>query len=381
MSTTEKLLFVDDEPMLLESIQRRFRKKYSLDIAVGPVEGMTALQEKGPYAVVVCDMRMPEMNGAEFLSRAKTIAGETVRIMLTGNADQTTAIDAINHGNVFRFVNKPIEDDQLSQAIDAGLEFHRTLTAEKVLLSRTLTGSVSVLTDVLSIARPEIYGRTEGVRSLVTRFCDELKLSQRWAIELAASLGRLGFIGLPDSILEEALNNELDNPKKEETFQSHAQIGARLVSKIPRLESVAKLISLQGRGYDGTGLPKDGPTGAEIPIGARILKLVFDFDLACQRTKSVPMGLDAIWNNSRQYDPNLIQTLEKLLESEFRRMQVSVTELVPGMILEKPVVTVDGDLLLTSNQQLTEVQIERIRAFSRHRTIREPIDVRVEINE
>src|SRR5713226_129196 len=98
----KKILFVDDEPNILAAYQRQLRKHFSVEIAVGPVAGLAALQNPRDFAVVVADMRMPEMNGVEFLVKVKTAAPETVRMMLTGNADQTTAIEAINEGSIFR---------------------------------------------------------------------------------------------------------------------------------------------------------------------------------------------------------------------------------------------------------------------------------------
>src|SRR5581483_11619317 len=103
----KKILFVDDEPNVLAAFQRQLRKQFSVETALGPQEGLAALQNSRDYAVVVADMRMPEMNGVEFLIKVKATAPDVVRMMLTGNADQNTAIEAINEGNIFRFLNKP----------------------------------------------------------------------------------------------------------------------------------------------------------------------------------------------------------------------------------------------------------------------------------
>src|ERR1700682_6028519 len=102
-----KILFVDDEPELLTSFKRTLRDSYDVETANSGIEGLKALAERGPYAVIVADMRMPGMNGIEFLVRASEEAPDSVRLMLTGDADQQTSVEAINKGQIFRFLTKP----------------------------------------------------------------------------------------------------------------------------------------------------------------------------------------------------------------------------------------------------------------------------------
>src|ERR1700678_2892737 len=129
-----KILFVDDDPNMLEGIQRTLRKQFSVEIAVGGVEGLRKLAENGPYAVLVVDMQMPEMTGLEFLRRAQTEAPHAVRIMLTGNSDSKTPVDAVNDGRVFHFLTKPCPAPVLVPALEAGLEQYRLEHAERDLL-------------------------------------------------------------------------------------------------------------------------------------------------------------------------------------------------------------------------------------------------------
>lgn len=103
MANLEKILIVDDDKNLLSGIRRQLREHFEVTIAVGGAQALEALTEKGPFAVIVSDMRMPEMTGVELLGAFKERAPETVRMMLTGNADQNTAADAINSGSIFRF--------------------------------------------------------------------------------------------------------------------------------------------------------------------------------------------------------------------------------------------------------------------------------------
>lgn len=102
-----RILFVDDDPNILKGFQRNLRKDFTVSVAEGGQQALELIQSSEPFAVIVSDMQMPGMNGAEFLYAAKKISPDSVRMMLTGNADQQTAINAINKGDIFRFINKP----------------------------------------------------------------------------------------------------------------------------------------------------------------------------------------------------------------------------------------------------------------------------------
>ena len=117
----EKILFVDDEENVLAAFRRQFKKTFNLETASNSILGLEVLQTEGPFAVVIADFRMPEMDGIQFLSRVKEISPDTVRIMLTGHADLNTAIDAVNSGNIFRFLTKPCPVDILTNAIEIGI--------------------------------------------------------------------------------------------------------------------------------------------------------------------------------------------------------------------------------------------------------------------
>lgn len=124
-----RILFVDDEPNTLEAYQRTLRRRFHIETALGPHEALAAVRERGPYAVVVADVRMPQMTGIELFGEIRTIAPETVRIILTGNADAQTAVDAFAQGQVFRYLNKPCSSKQLTEALEAGLAHYAQLPA------------------------------------------------------------------------------------------------------------------------------------------------------------------------------------------------------------------------------------------------------------
>lgn len=117
------------------------------------------IESRGPFAVVVSDMRMPRVDGAQFLARVEEASPDSVRIMLTGNADQEAAVRAINEGHIFRFLNKPCRPQLLVGTIAMGIRQYRLQTAERELLEKTFSGGIRLLSDVLAIASPDAFGR------------------------------------------------------------------------------------------------------------------------------------------------------------------------------------------------------------------------------
>lgn len=117
-----KILLVDDDIKLIRSIRRYLRKRFDLDTALSGEEGLEFLKGKNSYAVIVSDYRMPDMDGIEFLARAKMLAADSVRILFTGQADLEAAIRAVNEGEVFRFITKSCTLESLAEGITAGIE-------------------------------------------------------------------------------------------------------------------------------------------------------------------------------------------------------------------------------------------------------------------
>ncbi|NMB35979.1 MAG: response regulator, partial [Firmicutes bacterium] len=152
----EKILLVDDEVNVLLAYQRHVRGLYKVTLAKSGDEGLSALEEQGPFAVVVSDYCMPGMDGIQFLSLAHRLKPDTVRLMLTGYADLENAIKAVNEGNIFRFLTKPCKSEEFKIALAAAVEQYKLVMAERELLEKTLKGSIKVLTDILSILSPYV---------------------------------------------------------------------------------------------------------------------------------------------------------------------------------------------------------------------------------
>src|SRR5262245_22883041 len=197
----EKILFVDDEPAVLQGYQRLFRNDFHIDTAIGGRNGLNAIANTGPYAAVVSDMRMPEMDGVAFLSEVKKISPDSIRIILTGHADLSAAVGAVNEGSIFRFLTKPCDKETLGKTITSALVQFRLVNAERQLLEKTLTGTIQVLSEVLSLVNPAAFGRVMRLLRYIRLISSSLGPHRLWRFQIAALMSQLGCVALaPETI-------------------------------------------------------------------------------------------------------------------------------------------------------------------------------------
>jgi response regulator RpfG family c-di-GMP phosphodiesterase len=374
---SEKILFVDDDPCVLSAHQRALRKGFAIDTACGAEAGLAAIRASGPYAVIVSDLKMPRMNGIDFLVEVQRRAPDSVRMLLTGGADLETAIQAVNEGNVFRFLTKPCPSDLMAAALRSGLEQHRLVTAEKELLSRTLRGVIKLLVEVLSLTSPTAFGRAMRVQRMVRRICDRLGLEQQWQIEVAAMLSQLGCVTIPQDTLDKIYRGQGLGQAEREMFADHPRIARDLIANIPRLEETAEIVFHQQRRFDDGGRPPDGIAGQEIPLGARILKAALDYDSLQSTGSTDAQAIAQMRAQASAYDPNVFAALEAAVgvDEAFELREVRLRELAPHMLLAADVRTIDGTLVVAKGQEVTPSLYQRLKNFASRRPLIEPIRV------
>jgi response regulator RpfG family c-di-GMP phosphodiesterase len=376
---TEKILIVDDEQNVLNGISRSLRKEFNIDTALSGKAALEAITRDGPYAVIVSDLRMPEMDGIRLLNRVKDCAPDTVRMMLTGNADLKDAMQAVNEGNIFRFFTKPCPLETFTKGIQIGIEQYRLVTAERELLEKTLKGSIKVMTELLSIVNPEAFGRSSRLERYVKQIASQLNVSEPWQFELAALLSQVGCITLPEAALKKLYLGQSLSEDELQLFEKHPSIASNLLSHIPRLQKVAEIIQYQEKHFDGSGIPEDDRRGENIPLGSRILKVALDFDVLEQKKNSTSHALHILKERNGRYDPVILQAMEKALKAEdsYAVKEISVSGLRPDMILEKDVFTKNGQLLISRGQEVNSMLISRLQTFSRNVGVQEPLCVRI----
>lgn len=368
----EKILFVDDEPNILEAYQRVLKKDFLIETAKSGDEGLSRIEKNDPYAVVVSDMRMPGMDGVQFLAKVKEIVPDSVRIMLTGNADQQTAIEAVNEGQIFRFLTKPCTPELMTKTLRDAIAQYRLIQAEKELLEKTLQGSVQVLTDILSIVNPTAFGRASRVGRLINKMSKHLQIEKTWELELGAMLSQIGCVSLPEETMIKVYAGESLSADEYQMFQHHPQIGHDLIARIPRLNGVAEIIAYQEKKFDGGGIPVDKVKGEEIPIGARILKIILDYDRLVRGKFTATESLVEMQQRESWYDPALLEVFISMIKAEepLKKMTIMVDDLQTNMIVAEDVISHNGLMLVATGQEINESLQIRLQNF----VAREAID-------
>lgn len=369
-----KVLFVDDEPAVLEGYKRTLHRDFDADTAVGGQEGLALIAARGPYAVVISDMRMPAMDGVQFLSRVREVSPNTVRVILTGYADLQSAMNAVNEGNIFRFLTKPCETEILKKAITTCLIQYQLITAEKELLENTLMGSIKVLSDVLSLANPAAFGRCMRVRRYVQHIAAKLGLDSPWKYEAAAMLSQLGCVTLESELIDAAYCGQKLNAEDQTRFNMHPSVAKNLLNNIPRLEGVAWII---GQQQDGAASPDD-KMGENMKLGADILRIALSLDNLTVQGITHRDALAKL-KQDRRYDPKLLSALDdfKQVAGEKEARAVRISDLMPGMILQEEIKTKAGILLVAKGQEVTYPLRVRLENYRRRQEIPEKIMVLV----
>lgn len=370
MTDDPRVLLVDDEPNLLAGLRRQLGRRYNLTTRESGAEALAALREGGRYAVIVADMRMPEMDGATLLAEAARLSPLTVRVMLTGNADQETASRAVNEGQVFRFLNKPVEPERLAATLDAGIERWRAAESEKELLEKTLAGVVKLLVDLLGASHPSSLGRIDVMRRVALPLADRLCPQLHWAVNLTCLLADIGLLFTP--LERRGADDALAAPEA-------TQAAAELLRRIPRLDVVGGLLA-------ATTVVTEG--AAENLSDRKMAATILRFALTAAQAHpggTAPLG-PAI-NLALQTTPALPEDLRLAAKQEFadakaalrlqwRSLEAGLDRLHPGDVTVSEIRTADGVLLLTAGVTLTDALIARLRLTHRTRPLAEPLAVK-----
>ncbi|PKO90037.1 MAG: two-component system response regulator [Betaproteobacteria bacterium HGW-Betaproteobacteria-12] len=402
------LLFVDDEPSILSALRRLFRPHgYRILIAESGQAGLDTLASE-TVDLVISDMRMPEMDGATFLKAVRQKWPGIIRILLTGYADITSTIAAINEGEIYRYIAKPWDDNEIVlvvrealerqrleaenqrlteltqqqndelKALNAGLEqkvAERTAEVRGALgeLRKTFMATVQVCAGMVELragqAGAQLAGHGRRVAEHARATARRLQLSDNevQTIMLAGLLHDIGKIGLADELLVRPFN--LLTPDHRAQVMKHAVLGQNILMPIEKLRDSALLIRHHHENYDGSGFP-DRLAGMAIPIGSRILAVVNDYDalqigtLAQRPQKPADALTFLLDNRGRRYDPRVVDAFAALLAETQKpppgEQTLRPLQLKPGQILARELNHSEGFMLLAQGSRLTPEIIQQL---------------------
>ncbi len=376
-STKPRILCVDDEAQVLSALTLNLRRHFEVHTAGGGAEGLDKLAQLGGVAAVISDMRMPGMDGAEFLAQVRRKSPDTVRMLLTGYSEIDAAIAAINEGQIFRFLTKPCSPDTLIGAVQAAVEQYRLVTSERVLLEQTLHGSIKTLIEILSLQNPVAFGRATRAKTRAAALITQLEIPGRWAIEMAAMLFPIGTITLPHETAEKVAEGKPLTSVEQDMVKRVPEVTERLLASIPRLEPVREILNqLQSR-FDGEG---GNRKGTDLPVGARMLRILLDYDVLETQNLNAAAALETMGARRGIYDPDLLAAFATLLGNRLTSAQeqdLLLAQLRPTMVFLEDVRSKGGGLLVARGHEITDSLIERLWNVARNVGIHEPMKVLV----
>jgi DNA-binding NarL/FixJ family response regulator len=374
----QRVLFVDDEPNVLEGIQRTLRKQVELQTASSGVEALRLIGESGPFAVVISDMRMPAMNGAQFLAKVREQEPNTVRMILSGHADLEATIAAVNEGHIYRFLTKPCPTDHLLAAVEDALNQHRLLTAEKVLLEQTLSGAVKMLIEILGMVSPAASSRAARLQRYTIELSGALGLSSHWEWGLAAFVSQIGCVALPKEMLFKVEACQKLTEEERRLFESHPEVAGKLLAAIPRLEDVAAIVTAQFGSLNTNDLPDDPRQWDMRSAGQLLLRAAIEYDRLVSRGASRDSAVTTLRQSTLKFPSIVLKALAGLSTTAMGTVvrQIRLADLTVGMILDEDLVSPKGIRLVPSGAEVTTTLMIRLTSISGGVGIAEPFRVR-----
>ena len=306
-----RVLCVDDDANALASVQRVLRSRFDVTIAPSS-RAAVQLLDRESFGVIVTDLRMPGMDGVHLLAHARSVTPDTVRILISGQADLESALQAINEGQLFRFLLKPCSGSDLLSAVVQASDFNRSVTAERVLLEQTLTASVGALVDLLAITQPESFGRASRLKRYAEAIATELGLAHHWALGVAAQLSQVGYIIVPEATATKARKGLSLTAGEQALIDKLVPFSAQLVASIPRLEPVCAILRLQYESVIQVG------ADAVCERSSQILRLAMAFD-SLESAGCTPVAAIDHLERSNMFERTAVAALRRLTESPMRR--------------------------------------------------------------
>lgn len=369
------VLFVDDDENILSAFRRQYQDVFNLVTASSPREALQLLSASSHFKVMVTDFQMPVMTGVELCRRVESFAPDLVRIILTGDADVSSALQAVNDGHVFRYLLKPCETATFVRCVREALAYAASRRSERALLEGTVIDCLDLLTQVLSLTAPNVFDRAIAVRNIARRLSAAVGATRRWEIEAAALLLSVGKVSLPSTILDRVQRCDALEPGQSELVGCHASFGAELIRSVEKFDAVAELVALQDRA-DFTGLPHGSLREAlEIVVAARILDEREPLRLAGATPDEVLKSCRAGWSLA------LLEAARSLSidETETEVRALSASALRAGMVLEHDALGKDGAVVMAKGQTLAVSHLMRLTNHRRLGQLSEPLHVRVEL--
>ena len=286
------ILIVDDEINNIQLLKRTFRGKYRIITASNGLEALETLKSNlDSISLIVSDHKMPIMEGTKFLEEANKIAPDVIKILLTGFSDIEIITDAVNKCNLFQYVLKPFNPEELQEAVRSGIDKFDLASSKSLILKdlkELFYKTIKSISSALDAKDPYTHGHSMRVTLYSIILAKELHISENQleAIETAGLLHDIGKIAIPTAIL--CKPGKLDD-NEFEIMKSHPVNSEKLIASIKKLQEISPGVKHHHERWDGKGYP-DHLAGEDIPYSARIIALADTYD-AMTSTRSYRKAL------------------------------------------------------------------------------------------
>lgn len=370
---SERVLFVDDDQMLLSSMERCLGLDFDLETAISGPDALELIAASEVFPVIVSDMRMPAMDGIQFIQKAREISKHSVFLMLTGNQDVQTAIRSVNEGQVFRFLNKPCDPTEIAGAIKSARRQYDLEAAERELLNKTFVGALAIFADVMETLQPELIGRAARTEQYMDAIRAKCGVAARWEYKVASKLLLLGFA------MQQQDDSSVPTSKRASIDMNRAcTIAAKMVERLPRMEQVAEIIRfVPATDGDITHLATDGE-GDTTEIGAALLRVAH----IVESLSHLEVGRNEAETEVRRalpgiYEPLLASAMDIYPEGSKlpEGVLLEIEDLRPGMVLQDNLTDPSGATLLRMGRKLSETHIQKLLAEKESLGTFEPVSV------
>ncbi len=372
------ILVVDDTPENIDVLNGILVSDYRVKVALNGEKALQLIASSHPDLILL-DVMMPGMDGFEVCRRIKSM--ETLNkvpvIFVTAKDQAADEARGFELGAV-DYITEPINPHIVKARVKTHLELRSSQQRLEQLLSRTLLGSVKVMTNMLSFLAPETFNRVSRLRNYVKEITQHLKISEPWRFELAATLSHLGCLTIPPEIMSKAATRAPLTSKEKNIFETHPEVGANLLANIPGLEIVAEIIRLQLT--VPKTLPKDSPNQWDpTTLGILLLKTVQEFDYLILSGESWKTALTELRKRSAEFSPDLVAALGETQtgRTDFVQRSLNVSGLRSGMILCEDLIDQNNLKIAARQTELTHETIQLILRFHQNCSVQEPIPVLV----
>ncbi|HEV8441885.1 MAG TPA: response regulator [Steroidobacteraceae bacterium] len=366
-----KVLFVDDEARLLEGLAQLLRKDYDVHLATSGADALQKLRDIKDVSVVVSDFRMPQMDGATFLHEVMARAPQATRILLTGEAGLEGAKDAVNKGQIFRFLTKPCPQDQLKAALDAGIDHHRLLNAERTVMQETLLECIAALMEVLAVTNPVAFGRAQRLKGLVAQIAGRLGMGQFWQLEAAALLSQIGYFAETPALAEKIYYGRPLTPAEQERAKVVPATGSKLLEHIPRLEPVIQILAALEWPDASVARLGEGTIG----LGTRILCVALEYDVMDMQDLPKADILEKLKSREARFGTKVLEAFQAcigLTDEAVAEIVVPLRDAKPGMRLRQEIRSQVGALLVPFGFEISQRLLERLSQVAPE-TLEQPV--------